>query len=185
MGIVKKGLEMRRIHIVLVILLAVALIVGAEIYRRPDDGGKDMNHFNLSNLIFRYGVQSRNELNTFQGTYTKDMIVDPPITVNLLLSREELDRIYQKMVEIDFFDYPDEFSVLVLPWMPTGEVTPYSSYYFKVEYDSAIKELWWEDKITNRDEKADKLRELIDLIRDTVESKEEYGNLPLPRGGYA
>ena len=57
-------------------------------------------------------------------------------------------------------------------------VTPYSSYYFKVEYNSQIKELWWEDKITNKDEKADRLRELIKLIRDIVESKEEYKKLP-------
>ena len=66
------------------------------------------------NLIFQYGVGARNELNTFEGTYTKDMIMDPPITVNLTLSKEELDIIYQKMIEINFFGYPDEFSV------PTG-----------------------------------------------------------------
>ena len=56
------------------------------------------------NLIFKYGVRARNELNTFNGTYTKDMVMDPSITVNLSLSKEELDRIYQKMIKIDFFD---------------------------------------------------------------------------------
>ncbi len=88
------------------------------------------------------------------------------------------------MVEINFFDYPDDFSVSV----PSGEVvtgiTPYSSYYFKVKHDSKIKELWWDDDITNRDEKAEKLRELIELIRNIIETKEEYTKLPTPRGGY-
>jgi len=46
------------------------------------------------NLIFKYGVTARNELNTFQGTYTKDMISDPSITVDLSLTEEELSRIY-------------------------------------------------------------------------------------------
>ena len=136
------------------------------------------------NMIFKYGIMAKNELNTFQGTYIKDMIMDPSVMVNLYLSEEEKNRIYQKMVEIDFFSYPDEFSISVPVGESIGIVTPHASYYFKVEYNSEIKELWWEDKITNKDEKADKLRELIKLIRDIIESKEEYKKLPPPRGGY-
>jgi len=136
------------------------------------------------NLIFKYGVGAKNELNTLQGTYTKDMIFDPSITVNLSLSQEELDRIYNKMVEINFFGYPDEFSIFVPPGELVGMVTPHRSYYFRVEYDSRVKELWWEDDIINQDKKAEKLRELITLIQDIIESKDEYKQLPLPRGGY-
>lgn len=136
------------------------------------------------NVIFKYGVGAKNILDSFQGTYTKDMILDPSITVPLSLSREEMDRIYQKMVEIDFFSYPDKFSISVPPGELTGMVTPHSSYYFKVQYSSRVKELWWEDEITNKDEKADKLRGLIKLITDIVESKDEYKKLPRPRSGY-
>lgn len=136
------------------------------------------------NLTFKYGVGAKNELNTSQGTYTKDMIMDPSITVNLSLSREELDRIYQKMIEINFFGYPDEFAVSIPPGQSVGMLTPYYSYYFKVEYDSKVKELWWEDDIINQDKKAEKLRELITLITDIIESKEEYKQLPPPTGGY-
>jgi hypothetical protein len=136
------------------------------------------------NMIFKYGVQARNILDTFEGTYTKDMVMDPPITVEMSLSEEEIDRIYQKMVEINFFDYPDKFSVSVPPGELVGTVTPNMSYYFKVEHDSGLKELWWDDKIINEDEQADKLRELIALIRDIIESKEEYKELPQPSSGY-
>ncbi len=143
------------------------------------------------NLIFAYGVEAKNNLDTFKGTYTRDMVYGPHITINLYLSKNELDRIYQKMVEIDFFDYPDNFSVSVSPgeaWM----LTPYSSYYFKVKHDSKIKELWWDDnkfwkkgdELTYEDEKAKKLKELIELIINIIESKEEYMKLPTPRGGY-
>ena len=137
-------------------------------------------------LIFQYGVGAKNELNTFEGTYTRDMVMDPSITVNLSLTEEELDRIYQKMVEIDFFDYPDRFSVSVLPSESVGMVTPYSSYYFKVEYDSGIKEVWWDAEIINihENEKADRLRGLIKLITDIIEAKEEYQRLPEPTSGY-
>jgi hypothetical protein len=136
------------------------------------------------NLIFKYGVTAKNELDTFKGKFTKDMITDPSITIELSLSEQEMDRIYKKIVEIEFFNYPDRFKVNVPPGELTGMVTPYSTYYFKVEYDSQVKELWWGDEITNPDQKAEKLRELIMLIRNIVESKEEYKKLPEPRSGY-
>ena len=63
-------------------------------------------------------------------------------------------------------------------------VTPYSGYYFEVAYDSKIKQLWWDDEITNENIKADKLRELSQLIRDIIESKDEYKQLPPAKGGY-
>ena len=159
-------------------LALVAALLGTMGCSAPTPGESDFG------LIFRYGVMARNELNTFKGTYTKDMVSDPSITVNLSLSQEELDSIYQKMVEINFFDYPDEFSVSVPAGESFGIVTPYNSYYLKVKYDSKIKELWWEDEIKNENTKADQLRELIKLIRDIIESKEEYQKLPEPTSGY-
>jgi hypothetical protein len=136
------------------------------------------------NFIFRYGVTGMNILNTFQGKFTKDMISEAPITIELSLASEEMDSIYEKMLEIDFFNYPDVFEVTV----PEGElarmVLPYPTYYFKVQHAGGIKELTWEEKITNPDEKADKLKELIHLIRDIIELKPEYQVLPEPSGGY-
>ena len=169
---------MKRRWAIMIVLALVAALLGTVGCSAPPPSPSNFN------LIFKYGVGARNELNTFDGTYTKDMIMDPSITVNLSLSKEELDRIYQKMIEINFFGYPDEFSVSVSPGEPAGMVTPHLSYYFRVEYDSKVKELRWEDNITNPDKKAEKLRELINLIRDIIESKEEYKKLPSPRGGY-
>jgi hypothetical protein len=136
------------------------------------------------NLIFKYGVTAKNELDTFKETYTKDMIADPSITIKLPLSEEEMNRIYQKMVEIDFFSYPEAFKVTVPAGELTSMVTPFSSYHFTVEYNSQIKKLSWADDVTNSDEKAAKLRELIKLIKSIIESREEYKKLPEPKSGY-
>jgi hypothetical protein len=173
----------RRWPIMLVLVLVAALLGTAGCTAPPPSSVPPPSSSNF-NLTFKYGIGAWNELNTSQGTYTKDMIMDPPITVNLSLSKEELDRIYQKMVEINFFGYPDKFSVSVSPGESVGMVTPYCSYYFKVEYDAKVKELSWKDNIINEDKKAEKLRELINLIRDIIESKEEYKQLPPPKGGY-
>ncbi|MFB0543236.1 MAG: hypothetical protein ACETVR_00495 [Candidatus Bathyarchaeia archaeon] len=147
----------------------------------PPPAGPDESHFNF---IFRHGIKARNELNTFKGTYTADMVIDPFITVSLSLTKEEMDRVYQKMVEINFFDYPDRFSVYAPPWKDIIGVTPHDSYYFKVVYNSKIKELFWEAENIVQDENTDKLLELIKLIQDIIYSKEEFKKLPKRRAGY-
>jgi hypothetical protein len=136
------------------------------------------------NFIFKYGVTARNTLDTLQGTYTKDMILDPAITINMVLTAEEMDSIYQKMVEIDFFNYPDKFSVQVADNETKVEVAPYQTYFFKVEYGGKTKQLMWHDKYLNSDVQGDKLKELINLIKGIIESKAEYKALPQPSGGY-
>lgn len=138
------------------------------------------------NFIFKWGVsfEHPNELNTFNGTFTKDMILDPSITTNLVLSQQEIDRIYQKIMEIDLMSYPYTFKVNVPPGSPTKGVTPSDRYYFKVNFGSQIKEVSWDDRILNEDAQASKLRSLCQLIINIIQSKEEYKILPTPKGGY-
>jgi hypothetical protein len=136
------------------------------------------------NFIFKYGVTARNTLDTFHGTYTKDMVMDPAITINLTLSPQEMESIFQKMVEINFFSYPDNFSVSVPEGEIKTQVAPYSTYFFWVDNGGKTKELLWHDKYTNSDAAGDKLKELINFIRNIIESREEYKNLPEPSSGY-
>lgn len=167
-----------------VLVVVILTIVGYGLFVLKQSTIPSESEFNL---IFKYDVGAKNELNTFKGTYTKDMVLDPSITVNLSLSKEELHKILQKMIKIDFFNYPDKFSVFVPPGKVVYRTIHYSSYYFKVEYDSKIKEIWWKNDIPimiNEDKKAKKLIELINLIINIIESKEEYKKLPEPRGGY-
>lgn len=158
-----------------VILLTPALAGCAENARTPVES---------FNFILKYGITAKNVIDTYGDKFTKDMITAPSITIDLRLTEEEMDRIYQKMVEIKFFDYPETFKVEAPPGEPTGIVTPYSTYIFTVETDGRTKTLQWDDEITNPDEKTEKLRELINLIREIIESREEYKQLPEPEGGY-
>jgi hypothetical protein len=136
------------------------------------------------NLIFKYGVGAKNVLDTAHGTYTRDMIVDPAVTVKMRLSQEELDRILAQMDDIDFWKYPDVF----LPELPPDglrrHMTPYSTYYFTAKRGEVVKELRWDDESDDQGARATRLRDFIKLIRDIVESREEYKTLPQPSGGY-
>ena len=137
------------------------------------------------NIIFKYGygtVNNRNILNTFNGTYTKDLGRNPSVTIDFSLSDEDMDRIYQKMLEIDFLCYPNKFVIIVPDGESVAMRSPYLEYYFQVVCNQRIKVLKWEDTILNVDEDAKNLRSLIDLVRSTIESKAEYRSLPSPVG---
>lgn len=81
------------IAIVIIALGIVAFIVSRD---------KEANHG--FNLIFRYGVGAKNELNTFKQTFKKDMVNKPSITIKMKLSDEELVGIHQKLNEVDLFN---------------------------------------------------------------------------------
>ena len=92
------------------------------------------------------------------------------------------------MERIGFFDYPDKFAIQVLPSDLVSQHTPFERFYIRVQNDSLIKELWWDDELDvpgRNDVRANNLRELILLIQGTIQSKAEYRNLPIPSGGYS
>ena len=54
-------------------------------------------------FVFEFGSCNRDILDTFNSTFTKDMIIDPAITIPFQLSDSQTTEIYEKMVEIVFF----------------------------------------------------------------------------------
>lgn len=131
---------------------------------RPDDFG----------LIFRYGVTRGNVLNTFDQTFTKDLVLDPSVTVDLNLSNEELDSVYRKLQTLDLFRKNPN------TWEFTG-ITPCTKYQLKIQIDSRQKELNWD---YCRWEIREEFQQFSDHLIEIIETKEEYKKLPEPTGGY-
>lgn len=137
-------------------------------------------------VVLKYGVGAKNELNTIKGTYTKDMVNKPSITTRLCLTREELDSIYLKAMEIDIYNFsarmyvPPEGGVI-------GAVTPYSTYYLEVWNGTENKVLRWTNQYTTttEHERYNDIMGLVRLIIEIVESHPEYQKLPEPTAGYA
>ncbi len=139
-------------------------------------GGRDFN------LKFGYGFDGRNVLNTYENTYTKDLVLDGTVTVSFVVPDTDIDRIRSKMIEINFFAYPDTFMI------PTDDTIRYSnshlSYAFDVTDKMRSKHLLWSDVAVHQDTTGAKLKELILLIQDIVESNPRYSQLSPARGGY-
>ena len=131
---------------------------------------------------FEFGACYTDILDTFNGTFTKDLIFDPAITIPFQLSNEQMISVYQEMIEIDFFDYPDVFSIP----NRTAFQTPAERYHIVVRNGNISKTLDWTDEVIEPvTSEADNLRNLFQIIMEMISASPEYKKLPEPKGGCA
>jgi hypothetical protein len=130
-------------------------------------------------FVLEFGSCSIDKLDTFNGEFTQDRVVEPPIAIPLELSDEQRRMIYRMMVEINLANYPEVFEVQK-PLI--GEVVMISSPY---NYDlivqngeSEISIRWTDNMVQPTTAKADRLRAMFRLIIQMVHEDPGYQQLP-------
>ena len=135
------------------------------------------------NFILKYGIGAKNEIDTFNGTSTKDLIAAGNTTIDLELTASELSAIEKQMREINILNYPEKFEP-----DPSRYVTPNITYYLIINMDGKTKKIQWEDYNCYGEwlqpVKATQLRNVFKNVIMTIEQKEEYKKLPQAVGGY-
>ncbi len=153
-------------------------------------------HSTTSNIIFRYGssgappspdpdtfTKHSNELDTFKGIFTKDMVNEDPALIMMDLTQDELDAIYQKMVDIDFFSYPESFHP-TFEGSVIGSTDPFLAYYLEYQNETGSKVVYWDTQfVAPEDTQYKNLRELAHLIIEIIQAKPEYKELSEPTAG--
>lgn len=164
------------------IILCSAYLMAACASPSPNDYGASPEP-NFA-FTFEYGSCNNDILDTFKGTFTKDMIIDPAVTIPFQLTQNQITEIYQKMVEIDLWDYPDVFAIKTPRRGVVGIVTPAMSYRITVRNGEMTKTIFWFDEITDPTTlEAERLRSLFSMMIDMVQNSPEYKKLPVPDAG--
>lgn len=139
----------------------------------------------VQGIVFAYGVhRPKNVLDTTRGTFTKDMVLAPPLTVPFRLDSGELADIGRRLVAIDFWSYPSRY---VSIGRGRRFEPPAGMEYrtrLTVISDRGTKTVRWSDGYYADDLRAGDLRDLAASIVRLVESKPEYERLPPAEGGY-
>ena len=152
---------------------------------KPDFQKRENEQSGEFHFILGFGYNARNILNTFDGTFTKDLVKGFS-TIRFQLSDEQVNLIEEKFRELDILSYPEEFKPD--PVNPKDNtitiVMPCSSYYIRVELDEQMKEVFWKDENKAYDPKAIALEELIHEIEEMVYERDEYIKMPKEKGGY-
>jgi hypothetical protein len=127
----------------------------------------------------QFGVGSKNEINTFDDTVTKDLVVDGTITKKIPLKKEEIKRVYQKMKQINVLE-PKELE----PKKKSCMQTPYGEDKWEIELNGETITFYLSEEYCKPTRDAKQLIELRNYILDIVLNKDEYKKLPEPSGGY-
>jgi len=169
---------MKKPILVLALGIVVLFIATSFIWKSPVNSPETKkiikNGDNSLQFIFKYGVGAQNELNTFNGTFTKDMVTDPSITIPMKLTESELSSISQKIKELGLLE---KDPTIISP----VKRIPCSSYYLKVNENSKEITKEWND--CSNDVKGE-FTTFSEFIYSIINSKEEYKNLPQPKSGY-
>ncbi|OBZ13157.1 MULTISPECIES: hypothetical protein [Bacillales] len=128
---------------------------------------------------FGYGEVNKNEINTFQGTVTKDLIMNGTASAKVTFTLEEKRSIYAKMREINIMGAKE-----LMPASVGCEVVPYSEDSWEINVNGETKIFTWTDKHCEITNDAKQMLELRSFIQQIVEAKEEYKKLPESEGGY-
>ncbi|AQM60135.1 hypothetical protein [Clostridium baratii] len=165
---------MRGLKIFLLSLCSIFFLIGCGSSnklqgQRPDD----------FNFVLKYGIQGKNQIDTFKSTYFKDMASEDSKEINLKLSDKDMDEIYSIMKDINILEYPDVFK-------PKSETNskPYEEFYLKVLVNGKEKVIDWTEDNNSQSDEAVKLRKLFKRIHEIISTKEEYKDLPDTKGGY-
>jgi len=137
---------------------------------RPDD----------FEIVFKYGVGAKNILDTREGTFTRDMIVDTSITIQFTLTGRELETVWAYIQRNHFYELEEQDPARA------HSVSPIVTYVLFVHAEGyPDKEVSMNDLRFDYTLDERRFFRITWKIRDIIESKPEYKSLPEPRGAYA
>lgn len=129
-------------------------------------------------VSFGYGEVTKNVIDTYTGTVTKDLIIKGSATANIIFTTGELSEIYDKMKTINIMGPKELIKESGCFKTPSNEDK------WKVTVNGETKNFSWTDQNCGMTEDANQLLELRIYIQHMVEGREAYTSLPEVEGGY-
>jgi hypothetical protein len=136
------------------------------------------------NFSLNFNTYGKDQINTYNGTFTKDLVLDGTKTINFTLPDEIKQEIYKLMVNADIMSFPDSLKVNGM------FVTPSCDYKLKVTIGGKTKTIEWKEGFYPSimteglpKENAEFLN-IVKYISDYIYDTKEYKRMPKPNGGY-
>jgi len=148
-----------------------------EIDTLQDDNSDDFNFQLNFNTLGRY------QIDTYKGTFTKDLVMDGTKTIEFKIPDNVKKDIYNHMIDIDIMSFPDTLKIEGMGSKPSCD------YKLTVTIKGKTKTIVWNeglytDMTTNLPNNNVDFLKLVKYISDYIYSTDEYKNMPKANGGY-
>lgn len=122
----------------------------------------------------------RDVVDTFNGTLTKDLVLDGTVSIRFFLTEAEQEQVLTVLTDEGYFTLPD-----TVHSTPGVMIDPDPSPDFlRVQANSLDKTVVWNYPLEPSDEHGQAVVRIVMAIREIVEARSEYKQLPPARGGY-
>ena len=136
-------------------------------------------------IRYSFGVEEKNVVDTSKNMYMKDMVCDPSQDYEIVLDAEDLNKIYEALLENDLFSIKEDLTQNCDALGQCVEVTPLSSVTLTVSINANKKTVKWRANYYNQnDPDVAKFREIQSTIEEIISEKEEELEIPEPRCAY-
>lgn len=128
------------------------------------------------NFKLKYGVNSIQEIDTFNDRVVKDLVEYATVEASISLQKEEMESIYKQMMALDIMkiELQDDSS-------GNGELDAVSKWH--IEMNGTTNSFYY-NTLSGTSQLAIELFELEKTIHKMIEEKPEYKELPEASGGY-
>lgn len=135
------------------------------------------NDFNFS-VSYGYGDLNKNEINTYENSVTKDLIMHGKAMAEVSFSPDEMQKIYDKMKEINIMQIDKIKQQLGCSKVPSTTDS------WKITINGETKTFSWTDEDCKVNSVEQQLLDLRTYIQQIVSTKDTYKALPEAVGGY-
>lgn len=171
---------MRKVAIPLIVIVALGAFWGLlrmgslSPISTPETMPKDFG------FVAKWGVDGKNELDTFKGIYKKDLVMDGIVSTELRLTDDQMSRIFERMRQINIMGTPSSFA------RPFGaaKVSPNAVVSLNVTMNGRQKTILFDSSDVIADPRAKELHDLVWFIDQVIQESEAARKLPQPRGAY-
>ena len=132
-----------------------------------------------------FGPYGRNNINTFNDTITKDLVLHGNMKTDFKLTEWQRMIIFNKMSEMDIMSYDSDLNYGVKDYQHPENLA------LAIRIKGKEKTIYWsapwsftDEEMANLSDEQKEFLELVNYIKRIVYKSKEYKILPKPEGGY-
>lgn len=176
-----------KMYSVLVISVAVLVLICSSIYfiMKENQPNKVVSLKPTSDFNFRlnFSTNGLQQIDTYKGTFTKDLILDGTKTINFAIPNNVKNEIYKMMMDINILAFPDTLTA------DETKCTPSCDYKLTVTINGNTKNIVWKeglypDMSGNLPKDNVEFLKIVKYVSDYIYSTKEYKSMPQANGGY-
>ena len=141
------------------------------------------------NFTIHFGIDGKNCIDTYNHTFTKDLIAKGTATIDFVIPADEMREIYRAFVEYQIAGLPYNMNIKPVIGGLYSSYEPAPTYAITCTCDQVTKTVICDDggpwdAVSGPPDTRDRLVSFIKIVEDYIYSTPDYQNMPPSEGGY-